>query len=168
MSARSGTPPDIKNSILIGDRDMKIVVDADACPVKELIEKIAKKYHLEVIMISNHHHVIQSDYAQVVVVDGASQSADIAITNISNCGDIVVTQDYGLASMVLGKRALAISPNGKIYDNENIEGLLMQRFVNYKARKAGLRISGPRKRKADDDRHFMLNLVMLIEKNQQS
>ncbi|MEN6462236.1 MAG: YaiI/YqxD family protein [Syntrophomonas sp.] len=147
---------------------MKIVVDADACPVKELIEKAAKKYQLEVIMISNHHHVIQSDYARVVVVDGASQSADIAITNITKSGDIVVTQDYGLASMVLGKRALAISPNGNIYDNQNIEGLLMQRFVNYKARKAGLRISGPRKRNPDDDRHFMLNLVMLIEKNIES
>jgi uncharacterized protein YaiI (UPF0178 family) len=148
----------------MGDK-MKIVVDADACPVKEIIEKAAKKYQLEVIMVSNYHHVINSDYARVVVVDGASQSADIAITNITKCGDIVVTQDYGLASMILGKRAMAISPNGKIFNNENIEGLLMQRFVNYKARKAGLRISGPSKRNAEDDQHFMLNLVMLIEKS---
>jgi RNA polymerase sigma-70 factor (ECF subfamily) len=72
---------------------MKIIVDADACPVKEIIEKIAKKYQLGVIMVSNYHHIINSDYAKVLMVDGASQSADIAITNITNCGDIVVTQE---------------------------------------------------------------------------
>lgn len=144
---------------------MKIVVDADACPVKDLIEKTARKYLLEVIMVSNHHHVIRSEYSRVIVVDGASQSADIAIANLTLPGDIVVTQDYGLAAMVLGKHALPISPAGHIYDNQNIEGLLMQRFVNYKARRAGLKISGSRKRNRSDDQQFMLNLVKIIENN---
>lgn len=142
---------------------MKILVDADACPVKDLIEKLARQYELQVIMIANINHDISSDYSEVVIVDGASQAADMAIVNRTTSGDIIVTQDYGLASMVLGKRALAISPSGKIYDDNNIDGLLMQRFVNYKARKAGLRINGPGKRTTDDDQRFTKNLTRLIE-----
>lgn len=147
---------------------MKIIVDADACPVKRIIEDLAFTYKVELIMVSNYHHRIASTYATLVVVDAASQSADMTIANYANRGDIVVTQDYGLASMVLGKHAGAIHPSGKIYSAENIDGLLMQRYVNQKARQAGKRISSPKKRQAADDQRFRCNLEKMIRLSQES
>lgn len=144
---------------------MKILVDADACPVKEIIESIAARHGLEVIMVSNLNHCIQSQYAEVVVVDGASQAADIAIINMVHPGDIVVTQDYGLASMALAKGSYALDPMGKIYTAENIDRLLLSRFLNQKARRAGERTKGPRKRVRPDDNRFARSLEQLILEN---
>lgn len=143
---------------------MKILVDADACPVKDIIEDIAGNYSLQVIMISNPSHNIRSSYSDIIMVDGGAEAVDIAVVNRSKAGDIVVTQDYGLASMVLGKGAAAINPSGKIYTMENIDGLLMQRYLNYKARKVGLKTINPRKRSAKDDQRFTRNFTELIEK----
>ncbi len=143
---------------------MKILVDADACPVKDIIEDIAGNYSLQVIMISNPSHNIRSSYSDIIMVDGGAEAVDIAVANRSKAGDIVVTQDYGLASMVLGKGAAAINPSGKIYTMENIDGLLMQRYLNYKARKVGLKTINPRKRSAKDDQRFTRNFTELIEK----
>lgn len=141
---------------------MKIIVDADACPVKNIIEKVSRFYGLDVIMVSNYHHQIESDYAQVVVVDGSSQAADMVIANHTRPGDIVVTQDYGLAAMILAKQARAIHPLGNIYSQENIDGLLMQRYINQKARQANKRTAGPRKRTSRDDKYFEQQFVKLI------
>lgn len=144
---------------------MKILVDADACPVKEIIESIAARHALEVIMVSNLNHCIQSQYSEVVVVDGASQAADIAIINMVHPGDIVITQDYGLASMALAKGSYALDPMGKIYTGENIDRLLLSRFLNQKARRAGERTKGPRKRARPDDNRFAGSLEQLILEN---
>lgn len=144
---------------------MRIIVDADACPVKKIIEDLACNHGIELIMVSNYHHLIASEYAKLIVVDAASQSADMAIANHTRPGDIVVTQDYGLASMVLAKKGRAIHPSGNVYTMENIDGLLMQRYVNQKARQARKRISGPRKRQAEDDQRFKNNLTSLIKES---
>src|SRR5690606_68693 len=108
---------------------------------------------------------ITSTYSQVIVVDGNSQAADLAIANMAVVKDIVVTQDYGLASMVLGKKANAISPGGTIYSLDNIDTLLMQRHINFKARQAGVKIPNTKKRTKLDDNKFRNNLIKLIEKN---
>ena len=141
---------------------MKILIDADACPVKDITEELAREYSIKLIMVSNINHLIRSNYAQVIVVDGADQSADIAIINLSNSGDIVITQDYGLASMALAKGSYAMDPLGKQFTHQNIEGLLMQRYINQKARRAGARINGPRKRQSLDNSRFYRNLRQLI------
>lgn len=145
---------------------MKIIVDADACPVKRIIEDLASSQGIELIMVSNYHHIISSDYARLIVVDAASQSADLTIANLAHQDDIVVTQDYGLASMVLAKKASAIHPSGKIYTLGNIDGLLMQRYVNQKARQARKRIANPKKRQPEDDQNFQCNLQKLIKMKQ--
>ncbi len=142
---------------------MRILVDADACPVKNIIEEVAKQYKIEVLMVSNHHHGIKSSYAQVLMVDSYSQSVDIAIVNRAVAGDIIVTQDYGLAAMVLEKGIGAIHPGGKIFTKENIDGLLMQRYVNQKAREARSKTLRNKKRTARDDIHFKQEFIRLIE-----
>ncbi|MEQ8201556.1 MAG: YaiI/YqxD family protein [Syntrophomonadaceae bacterium] len=144
---------------------MKIVVDADACPVKDIIEIVAGRCGVEVVLVSNPHHHLQSRYAAIVVVDGASQAADLAIMNMVRRGDVVVTQDYGLASMVMARGCYALDPSGRIFDDDNIDRLLMSRFLNQKARRAGDRIKGPRKRAKPDDDRFARSLERIIVEN---
>ncbi|HRY13108.1 MAG TPA: YaiI/YqxD family protein [Syntrophomonadaceae bacterium] len=144
---------------------MKIVVDADACPVQDIIEAVAQRCQLEVVLVSNIHHQLQSRYASIVMVDAASQAADLAIMNMVCSGDIVVTQDYGLASMVIAKGSFALDPSGRIYSNDNIDELLMSRYLGQKARQAGKRTKGPRKRTKPDDDCFTRSLERIILEN---
>jgi len=144
---------------------MKIFVDADACPVIKIIEEVATKYRIDVIIVANNHHLINSSYAEVITTDYYPQAVDIYITNHLSIGDIVVTQDYGLASLILGKGGKAIHPRGCVYNYDNIDRLLLQRYLNLKARQAGQRIKNQAKRKNKDDNYFREKLIALLEEN---
>lgn len=133
---------------------MKILVDADACPVKHIIEQVAKELKLQVIMIIDTSHELTSDYSEIIQVSKAPDAVDIALINRTNSGDIIVTSDYGLATLVLGKKAYAIHPNGKIYTNQNIDMLMFERHVASKQRRSGIRTYSIRKRTKEDDEHF--------------
>ena len=132
---------------------MRILVDADACPVRQIIAKVAREFKIPVVMFIDTSHQLDDDCFEVVTVDKQRDSVDIALINRTNAGDIVVTQDYGLAVMVLGKGARAINQNGMVFSTGNMDRLLLERHYNQKLRRSGGRISGPRKRiKADDER----------------
>ena len=133
---------------------MKILVDADACPVKQIIEKVAKKYFIPVIMVIDTSHILESEYSKIIQVSKAPDAVDIALINRTESGDIVVTQDYGVASMALGKRAYAINQNGKYYTEENIDLLMYERHLSKKLRRAGGRTSSMKKRSREDDEKF--------------
>lgn len=137
---------------------MRILVDADACPVKDRIEKIAKKWHIPVIFFCDINHRIETDYGTVITVDSGRDSADIRLANTVLSGDVVVTQDYGLATLALARRAIALSASGGRYTEENIDRLLFERHASMKARNAGFRTKGPSKRKREDDEAFERNL----------
>ncbi|MHC6178610.1 YaiI/YqxD family protein [Clostridium sp. JNZ X4-2] len=141
---------------------MKILVDADACPGRDIIESIARKNNIPVIMYCDLNHILNSDYSIVKYVDSGFQSVDMALVNKTDSGDIVVSQDYGVAAMVLGKNAYAISPKGYIYDNDNIDKLLFERHISSKVRRAGGRTFNPRKRTKEDDCRLKKNLHKLI------
>lgn len=141
---------------------MKILVDADACPVKEIILNIAKSYHIQVMMFIDTSHILHDTYAEVITVDQARDSVDIALVNQVAKGDIVITQDFGLAAMVLSKGAYAINQNGMNYTNDNIDKLLFERHLSQKSRKAGLRGSRHKKRQEKDDDEFALALKRLV------
>lgn len=133
---------------------MRIIVDADACPVKDIIIKNAKEKNIPVIMFADINHILNDDYAQVIYVDHGRDSADYAIANHVEKGDLVITQDYGLAALVLSKHALAMNQNGLIYNSENIDTLLLQRHIIQKIRNSGGRISGPSKRSRENNATF--------------
>lgn len=133
---------------------VKILVDADACPVKQIIVRLAKEQNIPVIMFIDTSHVLNDGYSEVIVLDKARDSVDIALANKTSKGDIVVTQDYGVAAMVLPKGAKAINQNGLIYTDHNIDKLLFERHLGQKVRKSGGRTSGPRKRTKEDDENF--------------
>ena len=109
------------------DINMKILVDADACPVKDIIEDIAIKLEIPVLMLIDTSHILHSEYSQVISVSQAPDAVDFALINRTEKGDIVVTQDYGVAAMALGKGAYAIHHNGRVYTDYNIDIMLMER-----------------------------------------
>ena len=135
---------------------MKILVDADACPVVAIIEQVARKFGLELTLYCDTNHVLTSDYAAVKVIGAGADAVDLALMNDCKAGDLVVTQDYGVAALALGNKAYAVHQNGWRYTNENIDRLLMERHVAKKARRASKKnhLKGPRKRTAEDDLIF--------------
>jgi len=144
---------------------MKIFVDADACPVKEVIIEIARKKDIKVVFVVSTAGYFERGWnVEKVLVDSFPQAVDIAIINRVEAGDIVVTQDYGLASLVIGKQGKAISPRGYVFHEENIDRLLQQRHIRYEARKAGIRTRGPKKRSNKDELRFYNNFARLLEK----
>ena len=141
---------------------MKIFVDADACPVKETIVNTAKKYGMSVIMVIDTSHEYCDGYSQVITVSKGSDAADFALVNLAGPGDLVVTQDYGVAAMALSRGAKAMDQNGMVYDSLNIDGLLMGRHINKKIRSAGGRTKGPAKREKSQNKAFEKTLIELI------
>lgn len=145
---------------------MHIYIDADACPVVGIAEYIATKYNIPVTLLCDTNHVLTSDYSEVIVVGAGADAVDYKLISICHRGDIVVTQDYGVAAMALGKGAYAIHQSGKWYTDENIDQMLMERHLNKKARRASSRnhIKGPRKRTEEDDQRFAESFEKLLRK----
>lgn len=142
---------------------MQIFVDADACPVKDIIVRVARENNLPVTMIIDSSHELKDQYSTVITVEKGRDSVDLVLINRVKHGDIVVTQDYGLAALVLGKSAKAINQNGFVFSNENIDRLLMERHVGQKIRRGGGRTKGPRKRSREDDERFEKALRQIIK-----
>lgn len=143
---------------------MRILVDADACPVVKITERTAKKYGIEVILFCDTNHVLQSDYSVVRTIGAGADAVDFALTAECKKGDIVITQDYGVAAMILTKGAYGLHQSGKQYTNENIDSLLMERHLAKKARmsKAKHHMKGPKKRTEEDDLRFAAALENLL------
>lgn len=142
--------------------DLNILVDADACPVKQIIVKVAKEKKINVTMFIDTSHVIDDGYSEVVVVDKVRDSVDFALVNKVRKGDIVVTQDYGVAAMALAKGARAINQNGVIYSDDNMDKLLFERHISQKVRRSGNRVSGPPKRTKEHDEKFERAFKLLL------
>ena len=145
---------------------MKILVDADACPVVDIVEELAQKNEIPVMLLCDTNHVLYSDYSEVKIIGAGADAVDFALVGQCKRGDIVVRQDYGVAAMILGKGAYGIHQNGKWYTNENIDRMLMERHMAKKARRANSKhhLKGPAKRTAEDDERFAESLERLIEK----
>ncbi len=148
-----------------------VYVDADACPVVRIIEDVAREMHVPVELICDTNHVLFSDYSRVRVIGAGADAVDFALINLLKAGDVVVTQDYGVAALALGKKAHAIHQSGKIFSDDNIEGLLMDRHLAKKARmgKGKHHLKGPKKRTEEDDIRFESAfrglLISIIEAN---
>lgn len=142
---------------------MKILIDADGCPVVNTAVSEGKKRNLEIILICDTSHYFSIEYVQTITVDKGADSADFVLVNKVQSGDIVVTQDYGLAAMVLAKGGKCINQNGLIYTTENIDNLLMRRHIGKKIRRAGGRTSHIKKRTTEDNERFLRNFVKLLD-----
>ena len=141
-----------------------ILVDADACPVVRQVEDAARKFSLPMTLLCDEHHLMHSDYAWVRHVSSGADAVDIALMNLCKRGDIVVTQDYGVAAMALGKGAYAIHHSGKRYTDNNIDLMLMERHLAKKARRASGKhhLRGPAKFTEEDRQRFSAAVEELI------
>jgi len=133
---------------------MQILVDADACPVKQIIVRLAKQKNIPVTMLIDTSHELGDGYSKIITVDKQADSVDYALMGLLTRDDIVVTQDYGLAAMVIGKGARAVNQNGLVFTDMNMDRLLMERHIGQKIRRGGGRTKGPAKRTKDDDARF--------------
>lgn len=146
---------------------MTIYVDADACPVTHIVEEVAAECGLPVTLLCDTNHVLTSAYSTVKVIDAGRDAVDFALINLVQRGDIVVTQDYGVAAMALGRQASAIHQSGRWYTNDNIDRLLMERHMAKEARRKSSKnhLRGPKKRTDEDDKRFEESFRQLIEKS---
>ena len=134
---------------------MTIHVDADACPVRDAILEVARARDVPVVFYASMAHVIpEADGARVVRVDNRSQEVDLRIANASAAGDVVVTGDFGLASMCLARRATVIGFRGEELSAERLPAMLEQRHADMRVRRGGGRTRGPSKLSAHDVETF--------------
>ena len=141
---------------------MRILIDADGCPVVDIAIKIAKEHSLKCIIICDTAHVFEREGAETITVSSGADSVDFALANRVEKGDIVVTQDYGLAAMCLARRAIPISQDGMVYSDDNIDALLLQRHTAKKIRNSGGRLKGNPKRTQEQNRAFEHKLTELV------
>lgn len=142
----------------------RILVDADGCPVTKIVAKVAEEHQIEVLFFCDMNHELQVIYGQIKKVASGRDAVDFAMMSALKQGDIVITQDYGVAAMALGKKARALHQNGKEYTNDNIDQMLFERHLRQKARRSGKRINGkgPQKRTPEIDRQFENKLRSVI------
>jgi len=143
-----------------------VFVDADACPVTRDAIELARKNGLPVVLVANSN-VSFARYegrsgVETLTVGTGPDAADFAIVERLEPGDIVVTQDIGLAAMVLGRGAAALSPRGRVFYLATIDAELAVRHAQAKLRRAGGRHGGPSAFEDEDREHFRDRFEMLI------
>lgn len=142
---------------------MTLLIDADGCPVVDIALRLSKKYAVPCLLLCDTAHEFHRDGAETLVFDKGADSVDYALANRVRPGDLVVTQDYGLASMCLAKQARVLHQDGWEYTQYNIDALLFQRHESRKLRAAGGHFKGPKKRTAHQDAAFAAALEKLLQ-----
>lgn len=146
---------------------MKVLIDADGCPVTDIAVALCCRYGIECIILCDTAHEMIREGAQTMVFDKGADSVDFALVNRVSAGDVVITQDYGLASMCLARKATVLHQDGWEYNNDNIQALLFQRHAAKKFRQAGGRTKGPSKRKESQNSTFSAAFEKLLQQSVQ-
>lgn len=144
---------------------MRVLIDADGCPVVDIACDVSKNAGVECIILCDTSHVFSKPGAQTITVSKGADSVDFALVNMLKQGDIVITQDYGLAAMCLARNAIPMNQDGMIYNDNNIDALLLARHNAKKIRNAGGRLKGPSKRTRPQDDAFRAKLESILINN---
>lgn len=142
---------------------MRVLIDADACPVVNIAVNLCKKAGVSCLLLCDTAHILHKDGAETLVFDKGADSVDFALANRATAGDLVITQDYGVASMCLAKGARILHQDGWEYTMDNITGLMEQRHAAKKHRMAGGRTKGPSKRTKAQDEAFAARLQQMLQ-----
>ena len=142
---------------------MRVLIDADGCPVTDIAVGLADAYGAACTIICDTAHELLRKGVQTMIVSKGADSADFALVNLVSRGDIVITQDYGLAAMCLSKGAIVIHQDGFLYTDDNIDSLLFFRAAAKKARQGGKRMKGPSKRTKEQDLAFSRKFEQLLQ-----
>ncbi len=141
---------------------MRIIIDADACPIVKDIVSLGEKHQLPVLICHDFAHEIQSDYAKVVLCDTGYQSTDQYIVNELTTNDVVITQDYGVAAVCLIKGSYVVHPLGFCFKNQTIDEMLAMRHEHTKMRLQKVRVKGPKKRTKENDEKLLETIEKII------
>jgi len=142
---------------------MRIFIDADGCPVVDIAVQLAKKHNIESFILCDTSHFFNKDGATTMTVSKGADSVDYALVNLVNVGDIVITQDYGLAAMCLARNEVFMNHDGMKYTADNIDALLLARHTARKIRSSGGRLKGPSKRGKEHDAVFKTALDNVLK-----
>lgn len=142
---------------------MRIIIDADGCPVVDEAIGVAKRFELECLILCDTSHRFEKAGAKTLVFSKGADSVDFALVNLVQRGDVVVTQDYGLAAMCLARGVRILNQDGKEYTEDNIDSLLMARHTAKKIRNAGGRLKGPSKRSSAQNEAFIMALSRILQ-----
>lgn len=142
---------------------MKLLIDADGCPVVDIAVTLCKKHHIPCLLLCDTAHEFHREGADTLMFDKGADSVDYALANRVVPGDVVVTQDYGLASLCLARKARVLHQNGWEYTPDNIDALLLLRHDARKHRAAGGRMKGPKKRTAEQNQVFAQALEKIVQ-----
>lgn len=145
--------------------NLKILIDADGCPVTRLAVNTAKEYNIESVIFCDTSHIFKNIDTKIVTVSQGADSADFALVNTVEKNDIVVTQDNGLAAMALAKGAFVLNQNGMIINDFNISLLLETRHQSKKMRQSKKHLKGPKRRCDQNDIDFENALRRIINEN---
>jgi uncharacterized protein YaiI (UPF0178 family) len=141
----------------------RVLVDADACPVRREIARAAERHGIEALFFANSsQEAAESSNLRTVRVADRPDAADFAIATQCRERDIVVSDDIGLAALVTGKGARAISSRGRLFRPDALPLLLEERHRARKARRAGGRTRGPRALTVLDRARFTCALEQLL------
>lgn len=147
----------------------KIIVDADACPVKREIADTARRFGVPVLLVASYDHALAAEPGvEIKQVDRGSDAVDLVISNLARPGDVVVTQDFGLATVALARRAIVLSNRGQQYRDETIGFLMERRHEQARARRGGGRTKGPRAMTSEDRSRFQQKLTKVLEALQEN
>lgn len=142
---------------------MKILIDADGCPVVDIAVRMAKKNKIDCLVLCDTSHVFKKDGAVTMTFSKGADSVDFALVNHVSAGDIVITQDYGLAAMCLSRNAAVLNQDGMEFTDDNIDALLLARYTAKKIRSSGGRLKGPQKRTTAQDEAFSAKLASMLD-----
>lgn len=142
---------------------MRVLIDADGCPVVDIVIRLCKQHHIPCLILCDTAHQFLRDGVETLVFDKGSDSVDYALVNRVVKGDVVITQDYGLASMCLARGCRVLHQDGWEYHADNIDALLLVRHETRKHRAAGHRMKGPKKRSNQQDMAFEAALKALLQ-----
>lgn len=147
-------------------KEIRVLIDADACPRQALIiaQSLCAEWGWQCLTFASYNHQIGGE--NHVTVDAGPQAVDMRLANETRAGDIVVTQDIGLAALILGKRAFALTPHGMIFEPDRIEFHLEERNEKARYRRGGGRTRGPAARTREDDQRFERALRSLLERGE--
>ena len=143
---------------------MRVLVDADGCPVTRIAVRVAAEYGVLCVVFCDMAHEFRGlgSSVEVVTVSTGADSADFALVNRAERGNIVVTQDFGLAAMCMARGAVPVDQNGRIYSDDNIGLLLEQRNMAKRLRRGGARLKGPKPRRDFQDAAFERTLRSVL------
>lgn len=143
---------------------MKVLIDADGCPVVDLAVQLCNAFRVQCVILCDTAHELSYHSAEILTLDKGTDSVDFALVNRVNPGDLVITQDYGLASMCIAKQARVLHQDGWEYTQYNMDALLFQRYATRKFRASGGHMKGPSKRNQAQNESFKNTLTQILSK----